>query len=75
MVGLLGGGVFAVVVDYDYGEFAWIILMEEAGYCFADGGGFVAGGDDGHDARVVGWRLVICGVVVEIAETPEGAAG
>jgi len=73
---LLSGGVFAVVVDYDYGELAGIILMEEAGYCLMDVGGFVAGWDYGDDGGVDGRRrLVICGVVVEIAETPEQTAG
>jgi hypothetical protein len=71
----LGGGVFAVVVDQDYGKFAGVILLEEAGYCLRDGGGFVAGGDYGDYAGPDRWRLVGGNVVVEIAEMPKVAAG
>ena len=70
----LGGGVFAVVVDDDYGELAGVILLEEAGYGLGDGGGFVAGGDDGDDAGVVDGGGKRCGVVAEVAEIPEVAA-
>jgi hypothetical protein len=71
----LGCGVFAVVVYYYYGEFAGVVLLEEAGYCLMDVGGFVAGWDYGEDAWPGAWGLVVCLVVIEIAETPEIAAG
>jgi hypothetical protein len=74
-VGELGSGVFAVVVDQDYGEFAGVILLEEAGYCLGDGGGFVAGRDYGDYAAPAAWSLVACRVVIEFAETPEFASG
>ena len=71
----MGGGVFAVVVDQDYGEFAWVILLEEAGYCLGDGGGFVAGGDYGDYAGPEAWGLVRRDVVIEFAQAPEVASG
>jgi hypothetical protein len=54
----LGCGVFTVIVYYDYGEFAGVVLVEEAGDCLADVGGFIAGGDYGDDAWAGGWRFV-----------------
>jgi len=56
-----------VVVHQDCGEFAWVILLEEAGYRLGDGGGFVAGGDYGDYPGPAAWGLVRRGVVIEFA--------
>ena len=74
MPGLLSGGVFAVVVDYDYGEFTGVILLEEAGYCLRDGGSFVAGWHYGDYVGPDSWRLVRRYVVIEFSEAPESAS-
>jgi hypothetical protein len=74
-VGDLGGGVFAVVVDQYYREFAGVILLEEAGYCLGDGGGFVAGWDYGDYVGPAAWGLVRRDAVIEFVETPEFASG
>ena len=50
-------------------------MLEEAGYGLVDGGGFIAGWDDGGDGWPGGWRFVLCEIVVEFAETPEHASG
>lgn len=74
LFGDLGCGVFTVVVDYNYGEFARIVLLEEAGYGLADGCGFVSCWHDGGDTWPDGWGLGFCEIVVEFAEAPEHAA-
>jgi hypothetical protein len=63
-----------VVVDYDYGKFAGIVLLEEAGYCLADVSCFITCWDYCDYARPGAGRFVVCTVVIEIAETPEHAA-
>ena len=54
LLGDLSCGVFAVVVDYYYEEFAGIVLLEEAGNRSADGSGFISGWHDGGDIRPCG---------------------
>jgi hypothetical protein len=71
----LGCGVFAVVVDYYYGKFAGIVLLEEAGYCLADRCGFISGGDNGGDFWPRARGFMFCEIVVELAEEPEHASG
>jgi hypothetical protein len=63
-VGSVGRGIFAVVVDYDYGEFAGVVLLEEAGYRLGDGGGFVAGWDYGDYGGPGGGGFVIGRIVI-----------
>jgi hypothetical protein len=71
----LGGGIFAVVVDQDYGKFAGVILLEEAGYCLRGGGGFVAGWDYGDYLGPFGWCFSVRDVVIEFGQAPEVASG
>lgn len=75
LAGDLGGGVVAVVVDQDYVQVAGVILLEEAGYCLRDGDGFVAGWDYGDYLGPSAWRSVLCRVVIEFVQAPEGAPG
>jgi hypothetical protein len=74
LLGDLGGGVFAVIVDYDYGKFAGIGLPEEAGYGLADSCGFISGRHDGGDSWPRAWGLLFCKIVVEFADAPEHAS-
>ena len=65
--------VFAVVIHYDEGKFARIILSKQRACCFADGGGFIAGWNDGDYAGPALWRGVFDGIVVERPQMPEHA--
>lgn len=70
--------VFAVVIHYDEGKFAGIVLSKQRAGRFADGGGFIAGWNDGDYAgppgrRGVFDRGVLDRIVVERPQTPEHA--
>src|ERR1700719_2364833 len=78
LVGHLRRLVFAVVISYDEGKFARIVLSKQRAGRFADGGCFIAGWNDGDYAgppgrRGVFDRGVLDRIVVERLQTPEHA--
>src|SRR5579863_1401575 len=66
--------VFAVVVYYDEGKFARIVLLKQRAGRFADGGGFIAGWNDGDYAGPARWGGMFGAVIVERGQVPEHAA-
>jgi hypothetical protein len=65
--------VFAVVIHYDEGKLARIVLSKQRAGRFGDGGGFIAGWNDGDYAGPPGRRGVFERIVVERPQVPEHA--
>ena len=65
--------VFAMVIRYDDGKFARIVLLKQRAGRFADGGGFIACWNDGDYARPAWRRGVLDRIVVERPQMPEHA--
>ena len=70
--------IFAVVIHYGDGKFARIVLSKQRAGRFADGGGFVAGWNDGDYAGPPRRRGVFDGgvldrIIVERPQMPEQA--